>query len=52
MDGPMQQRSERHVHADFVRAQQIAYGKAGRVADMQVRDGHAGSGEQPRVNRA
>ena len=52
MDDSMQQRSERHVHADFRSAYQIAGGKAGRVADMQLRYSHAGPGEESRMNRA
>ena len=48
----MQQRNERDVHADFIGSHQIAVGKAGGVADMQLRYGHAGAWEEARTNRA
>ena len=52
MDRPMQQRRERHVYADLICTQEVALGKTGRIADVQITDGHAGARKEAGVNWA
>src|ERR1700692_3065470 len=48
----MEQRSERHIYANFIRTDQIAGRKIGRITNVQVRDGDADSGKDARENGA